>query len=251
MMINMTRVRAVVRKEFREYRRNKFIIYTMLMLPAIFLIIPLITIFNLPASTPIVGVRSAVGSVLLLMLVIPDVLPATIAAYSVIGERDQGTLEPLLTTPIRRDEFILGKALAAIVPTVIMSYLVFTVVVLSLRLGASAEVVHVLWQPAWFVAEVLFVPLLATWSTWVGTAISARSSDVRVAQQLGTFASLPVLALISLMSFQVIKPTILVALIIALSLEVIDIASWRIVSRMFNRERLLTGFKGNTDALNR
>jgi ABC-2 type transport system permease protein len=74
---------------------------------------------------------------------------------------------------------------------------------------------------------------------------------VRVAQQLGTFASLPVLALISLMSFQVIKPTILVALIIALSLVVIDIASWRIVSRMFNRERLLTGFKGNTDALNR
>jgi ABC-2 type transport system permease protein len=232
--INTTRVRAVVRKEFREYRRNKFIIYTMTTLPVIFLAIPLVTIFNLPASTPLVGVRSAVGSVLLLMLVIPDVLPATIAAYSVIGERDQGTLEPLLTTPIRRDEFILGKALAAIVPAVVMSYLVFAVAVTSLRLWAGAEVVHELWQPAWFVA---------TWSTWVGTAISARSSDVRVSQQLGTLASLPVLALTSLMSYQVIKPTVLVAVIIACSLVTIDIVAWRVVSKMFNRERLITGVK--------
>lgn len=247
MNINTVRVRAVVRKEFREYRRNKFIIYTMATLPVIFLVVPLVTIFNLPASTPLVDVKSAVGSLLLLMLVIPDVLPATIAAYSVIGERDQGTLEPLLTTPIRRDEFILGKALSAVVPAVVMSYLVFAVAVTSLRLWAGAEVVHELWQPAWFVAEVLFVPLLATWSTWVGTAISARSSDVRVSQQLGTLASLPVLALTSLMSFQVIKPTVLVAVIIAIALVVIDVAAWRIVSRMFNRERLIIGVKGQIE----
>jgi ABC-2 type transport system permease protein len=241
--VNMTRVRAVVRKEFREYRRNKFILYSMATLPLIFLIVPLATILNLPTSTPIAGVKGAVGSVLLLMLVIPDVLPATIAAYSVIGERDQGTLEPLLTTPIRRDEFVLGKAIASVLPAIAMSYLVFAVVVLSLRVGATPEVVHVMWQPAWFVAEILFVPLLATWSTWVGTAISARSSDVRISQQLGTLASLPVLALTSLMSFQVIKPTVAVALIIAGFLVVIDVGAWRVVSRMFDRERLITGKK--------
>jgi ABC-2 type transport system permease protein len=33
--------------------------------------------------------------------VVPAVIPASIAAYSVVGERDQGTLEPLLTTPVR------------------------------------------------------------------------------------------------------------------------------------------------------
>ncbi len=241
--INTTRVRAVVRKEFREYRRNKFIIYTMVTLPVIFLIVPLTSIFNLPATTPLAGIKGAVGSVLLLMLVMPDVLPATIAAYSVIGERDQGTLEPLLTTPIRRDEFILGKAIASIVPAVLMSYLVFIVVMTSLRLGANPRVVHEMWQPAWLVAEILFVPLLAAWSTWVGTAISARSSDVRISQQLGTLASLPVLAVTSLMSFQVIKPTVLVALTIAGALLAIDIAAWRVVSRMFDRERLITGVK--------
>lgn len=243
MKINTTRVRAVVRKELREYRRNKFILYTMATLPVIFLIIPLVSIFSLSPSTPVASVKGVVGSMLLLMLVIPVVLPATIAAYSVIGERDQGTLEPLLTTPIRRDEFVLGKAIASILPATLMSYLVFVVVMVSLRLGGTAEVVHQLWQPPWLVAEILFVPLLATWSTWVGTAISARSSDVRVAQQLGTLASLPVLALTSLMSFQVIKPTVLVAVIIATGLVLIDFAAWRLVSQMFDRERLITGKK--------
>ena len=54
------------------------------------------------ASTSSSTVRGVVGSVLLLMLIVPVILPAAISAYSVVGERDQGTLEPLLTTPVRR-----------------------------------------------------------------------------------------------------------------------------------------------------
>jgi hypothetical protein len=36
--------------------------------------------------------------------------------------------------------------------------------------------------------QLLFTPLLAGWSIWVGIARSVRSSDVRVAQQLGVLA---------------------------------------------------------------
>jgi len=248
MTISRTRVRAVLFKEMREYRRNRFIIYTMVTLPVVFMIAPLTSLFSLNPSTPLVVVKSAVGVTFLLLLIIPVVLPATISAYSVIGERDQGTLEPVLTTPIRRDEFILGKALAAVIPTVAMAYFVFIFVVIVLRVGASAVVVHAVWQPSWFVAELLFVPLLATWATWVGTAISARSSDVRVAQQLGTLASLPALGFTSLMSFQVLKPTVTVALIVALALVVIDVGAWRVVSRMFDRERLITGARAKVEA---
>ena len=162
--------------------------------------------------------RTQVAITLLLLLVIPVVLPATIAAYSVIGERDQGTLEPLLTTPMTREEFLLGKSLAATVPTVGVAYLFFIVLVVAIRLGAASIVAHDVWQPSWFLAELLFAPLLATWSVWVGTAISARSSDVRVAQQLGTLASLPALVLPLLMSLQVFKPTATTAVVIAVAL---------------------------------
>jgi ABC-2 type transport system permease protein len=58
-----------------------------------------------------------------------------------------------------------------------------------------------------FSSSLLFTPLLAGWSIWVGIAISARSADVRVAQQLGVFASLPPLVIVALMSLNVITPS--------------------------------------------
>jgi ABC-2 type transport system permease protein len=228
-------------KEFREYRRNRFIIYKMGTLPLIFTTLPVVSLFSIASTTAPSTVRTQVAITLLLLLVIPVVLPATIAAYSVIGERDQGTLEPLLTTPISREEFLLGKSLAATVPTVGVAYLFFIILVVAIRLGASSIVAHDVWQPSWFLAELLFAPLLAMWSVWVGTAISARSSDVRVAQQLGTLASLPALVLPLLMSLQVFKPTATTAVIIAVVLAAVDVVAWRIVSSMFDRERLITG----------
>jgi ABC-type Na+ efflux pump permease subunit len=230
-----------MRKEFREYRRNRFIIYTMATLPLIFTALPVITLFTIKATEAPSQVRTQVAITLLLLLVIPVVLPATIAAYSVIGERDQGTLEPLLTTPISREEFLLGKSLAATIPTVGVAYVFFIVLVVAIRLGATSVVAHAVWQPAWFLAELLFAPLLAAWSVWVGTAISARSSDVRVAQQLGTLASLPALVFPLLMSLQIFKPTVSVAIVVAVALIAIDVGAWRIVSKMFDRERLITG----------
>ncbi len=230
-----------MRKEFREYRRNRFIIYTMATLPLIFTALPVISLFSISSTADPSMVRTQVAITLLLLLVIPVVLPATIAAYSVIGERDQGTLEPLLTTPISREEFLLGKSLAATIPTVGVAYAFFAVLVVAIRFGAANVVAHDVWQPSWFLAELLFAPLLAAWSVWVGTAISARSSDVRVAQQLGTLASLPALVFPLLMSLQVFKPTVTVAVVVAVALAAIDVAAWRIVSRMFDRERLITG----------
>jgi ABC-2 type transport system permease protein len=44
--------------------------------------------------------------------------------------------------------------------------------------------------------KLLFTPLLAGWAIWVGIAVSARSTDVRVAQQLRTLATLPPLAIL-------------------------------------------------------
>ena len=89
--------------------------------------------------------------------------------------------------------------------------------------------------------QLLFTPLLAGWSIWAGIAISARSVDVRAAQQLGTLASLPPLAIVALMSLNVITPTLGLALGLAAALLVVDVLGWRAVAAMFDRERLVTG----------
>ena len=48
--VSRRRVVSVVRKEVREFRRNRFVIGTMAVLPLVFLITPMITIFRIPAS---------------------------------------------------------------------------------------------------------------------------------------------------------------------------------------------------------
>ena len=45
MSIDATRVRAVVRKELRDYRRKRSIVVTMAILPLLFLLEPVIAIF--------------------------------------------------------------------------------------------------------------------------------------------------------------------------------------------------------------
>jgi ABC-type transport system involved in multi-copper enzyme maturation permease subunit len=236
--INMRRVRAIVRKEFREYRRNRSLIWSMAIFPLIFCIQPLIAVFELPASAT--GLLTH-EHVLLYLLGIPALVPVFIAAYAVVGERQQGTLEPVLTTPIPREEFLLGKALAALLPSLVVAYAVFALFLACVGLLAQPPVASALIQVPDLLLQVLFTPLLAVWSIWVGIAISARSSDIRVAQQLSVLASLPSVLLVVLVALNVIPLTPGLAVGLAVVLLVLDGLGWRITSRLFDRERLVTG----------
>jgi ABC-type transport system involved in multi-copper enzyme maturation permease subunit len=236
--VSRRRVRAVFRKEVREYRRNGFIVLTMAIIPLIFLIQPLVVVFGLPAAA---GNELAHGHLLLYMLGIPALVPAAVAAYAVVGERQQGTLEPVLTTPVRREEFLLGKVLAALVPSVAIAYAVYAIFLACVGLFAQPAVASALIRGPDLLAQLLFTPLLAAWSIWVGIAISARSSDFRVAQQLGTLASLPTAVLAALVAFDVIHPTLGLALGFGAALVLVDGAGWRIMSAAFDPERLITG----------
>jgi ABC-type transport system involved in multi-copper enzyme maturation permease subunit len=238
MSMSKRRIRAIFRKELREYRRNGAIIATMAILPLVFLIQPLIDILVLPASAA--GTLSHENP-LLYLLGIPALVPAYIAAYSVVGERQQGTLEPVLTTPIRREEFLLAKALAALVPSLAVSYAVYAFFLACLELFARPGIAPALLHGPGILAQLLFTPLLAGWSIWVGIAISARSRDVRVAQQLGLLASLPSVAVTSLIAFNVIPVSLGLALGGAAALLLLNRLGWRITSATFDRERLITG----------
>jgi ABC-type transport system involved in multi-copper enzyme maturation permease subunit len=244
--MSLRRIRAVALKEMREYRRNRFIVGTMTAMPFVFLIAPTLTLFRIPASAASDLVRHQVGATSLLLLIVPAVIPPVISSYSVIGERDQGTLEPVLTSPIRRDELLLGKAVGAFLPSVGIAYVIYAIFVGAVRLGATPAVSAAVWHAPQVVAQLLFTPLLATWAVWVGIAVSSRSSDVRVAQQLATLGSLPALGFTALISFQVLTPSILLAVGLALALLAADVVAWRFVSRLFDRERLLTGARARS-----
>src|ERR1700691_3221509 len=99
--LDLARVVAVVRKELLDYRRKRSIVVSMLIFPILFLVEPVVAIFVAPPSGSPASLEKTVILPLLYMLLIAVVTPSTLAAYTIVGERDQGTLEPLLTTPIR------------------------------------------------------------------------------------------------------------------------------------------------------
>jgi len=229
---------AISRKELREYRRNRQIVVTMAVFPLLFSIYPAIEIFALPASA---AGALAGKQPLVYMLGIPAIVPATLAALSVAGERQQGTLEPVLTTPIRREEFLLGKALAALMPSLAISYGVFGVFAAAIELFAQPPVASAVLHGPELLTQLLFTPLVAALSIWIGIAISARSNDPRVAAQLSALASLPSVVVATVIAVGGLHVTLHLALILGAALLLLDALGWRIVSPMFNRERLITG----------
>ncbi len=238
MNVSRRRVRAMVIKELREYRRNRSLLWAMAIFPVVFCIQPLVVVFTLASSA---STELAHEHLLLYLLGIPALVPVFVAAYAVVGEREQATLEPMLSTPIRSDEFLLGKALAALIPSLAIAYAVYAIFLILVAAFGRPAVASALFQAPDLLAQVVFTPLLATWSIWVGIAISARSSDIRVAQQLGVVASLPSIFVVVLVAFNVIQPTLGLAVGGAVFLLVLDALGWRIASRMFDRERLVTG----------
>lgn len=238
MTLSARRIRAITRKELRELRHNPSIVGTMAVLPVIFIIAPLIAILGV-SSSQAGGLLS--GDPLAYMLGIPALVPATIAAYSVVGERQQGTLEPVLTTPIRREELLLGKALAAFIPALAVSYAVFVLFLACVALFSQPGVAPAVFQGQDLIAQLLFTPLIAAWAIWLGMAISTRTGEVRVAQQLGVVASVPSALVTALIAYDVIQITPVLVGFFAVLLLVLDVAGYRLVSRLFDRERLMTG----------
>ena len=242
MSFSWTRVGALLHKELRDYRRNRFVIGTMAATPVLFIILPTIQLIAANATGKNLSVH--VGLSLLYMLVIPVTMPSVVCAYSVVGEREQGTLEPVLTTPIRREEFLIAKALAAFVPTLVIAYAVFGIFLAVAALFAHPVIVSAIYAGPHVLVQLLFTPLLAGWAIWVGIAVSARSTDVRVAQQLSVLGSIAPLIIVALMSLNVITESAALAIGLAAALLAFDLLAWRVVAAMFDRERLVIGRRG-------
>jgi ABC-type transport system involved in multi-copper enzyme maturation permease subunit len=235
---------VILAKEFREYRRNKLIVGTMAGLPILFLVITLIPLLTIPAQLADRTAPALVGQALLMFLLIPVVLPTTIAAYAVIGEREQGTLEPLLTTPATDQEILMGKAVAATAPGIVLTWGLFGVFAGILAAFARPSILEATLRPETFAAIGFLSPVLGVLAIELALIISSRSSDIRVAQQLSALSVLPAVVVSAVFAYGVIDPSPGRYALVAIGLAGRDVAGWRVVTSVFDRERVLTRYGG-------
>jgi ABC-2 type transport system permease protein len=269
-VISLARIRVVVRKEWEEVFRNRLVLVTMLLAPILFVIIGLVSLFTTSAATrgqptgspeQMADLARTMGEVCLTMsvqacmiaymgrlyyglfLMLPVILPAAFASYSVVGEKTSHTLEPLLATPIRTSELLAAKALAAVIPAMLITWLAASVYMGGLIAMAPPGVVAVVLAPEWILALVALAPLLAVFGVTIAIIVSSRVDDPRSAQQIASLLVLPMLGAMvgqSIGVFVLDPPMVLAACGVMIAL---DAAVLWIAVRLFERENILTRWK--------
>jgi ABC-2 type transport system permease protein len=129
---------------------------------------------------------------LFFFMIYTGALPASLASYSMVGEKVERSLEPLLATPASDGEILLGKALAALLPPLLVMW-AGMVTLMALCDAYTHATLGYLYFPNWMAAVTVFglAPLLALMAVGFSVLCSARVSEVRTAQQLGALAAIP------------------------------------------------------------
>jgi ABC-2 type transport system permease protein len=77
-------------------------------------------------QSELVGTLQLLINLLMLMfMVLPAFLPTIIASYTLVGEKVNKSLEPLLATPTTDLKLLGGKTLSIFLPTMLASWLSF------------------------------------------------------------------------------------------------------------------------------
>ncbi len=131
-----------------------------------------------------------------LFLIVPLMVSAVLAADSFAGERDRGTLETMLHTPVRDRELYLAKLLASFLPALAVAWLGFAVFVLAANIAAWGVMGRVfLPTTRWLLLVGWVAPAAAALGLGLLVRLSIRARSAQEAQQLGSAVVLPVLVI--------------------------------------------------------
>jgi ABC-2 type transport system permease protein len=266
---SLRRIRIVIMKEWLDAFKNRYILLIGILLPLLLTALPLILLgVARTVSAQQLGVGSSLPAFLrqnpalhnlqpneifqaalanqfmLLFLILALPLPVAMAAYSVVGEKRDRSLEPLLATPISIPELLVGKGVASLVPGVVSTWLCFIIYLGVARLVVISDAVYsAIFNSTWLLAMFVLVPLLTLLSVSLGLMVSSRSNDPRAAEQLNTFVILPILVLFFSQLLGIAVVNNLTILVLAVLIFVVDVVFLRLAVQLFQRETILTRWK--------
>lgn len=262
----MNRILVVLRKEWLELRQDRLIIFGTFVPAVLITLLPLFGLWavrrapdapvrddniltaNNPALLGLTG--QEFGQVVLgqqlsiLFFILPLFIPSVIAAYSIVGEKMNRTLEPLLATPMRSWQLLLGKSLAALIPSVVVTWGLGGIFIAGIRsLAVSPRVVAGIISPGWVIVWALCTPLITLIVIALMVAISSRVNDPRTAQQLSSVLIVPLVgATIGQVTGKLVLSPV-AGLIATVLLGGLAAAAIWFANRLFQRETILTRWR--------
>jgi ABC-2 type transport system permease protein len=267
----MNRALALLGKELADLRQNLAIFLPSAIVTVVAILMPVMVAVVVPAATgerlsdsgdleialemykkdpamrslePEAAIQAYVFQYFLIMLVLAPITSAmSVAASSVIGEKQARTLEPLLVTPITTLELLGGKLLGALLPAMLVALVSLLLYLGVVAAVAASGVFSALLGPRTLAIVLLLGPLAALVALQLAICVSSRVNDARTAQQLGVFVILPIPALLLGQIFGGIELTGPVILWIALGLFIVNIGLMWVAIRLFDRETILTRWR--------
>ena len=262
--MNVSRVRAIVEKDWQELRRNRQVLAPVVLIPFLLgVLVPASMLMLLraggiealpPALLDTLGAGSSGGahtaalSELVaylftpLFLVIAAMIASITASPAIAGEKDRHTMEALLLTPVSVREVVTAKILATWIPATVASWgaaAVYMAVVVATTTGVPGVAWFATWQ--WLTVIIVGAPLTAFAVVAAITRVSMRAKSMQGAQAVSGLTVLPV-------AFTLFTDTRLIldagpgtfAVVTAVALGVCAALYWWCVSS-FDPERLVTG----------
>ena len=267
----MTRVLALLSKELIDLRQNPAVFLTAALTGVLSMIIPFFVAIIVPAVTgerlsdssdfeialemyksqpgareldPEGAIQAWIFQTFLIFMMITPVAGAiSIAAYSVVGEKQARTLEPILATPISTLELLAAKVLGALLPALVLAIGTFAVYVAGIAVAARPGVYRVLLMPRSLTLVFVLAPLASLAALQLAVCVSSRVNDARTAQQIGSLVILPIVGLMVAQLTGVVQMTPAVTTAGALALVVLNAALLRLAAALFARESILTRWR--------
>jgi ABC-type Na+ efflux pump permease subunit len=240
---------VVASKDLAIFRRKRSILYSLVIVPIMVAVLfPTVIVIagrNGGRAMSATALGILLPSFAFFWLILAGVIPTTLASYSIVGEKVEKCLEPLLATPTTDGEILLGKGIAAFLPPIV-AILGGATLFMALVDLVTQNTLGYLYFPNWNEGIVLFVmvPIAAVISVEWNIIISSRVSDVRIAQQLGALLALPLGGIyvsgeVNLISLGDTTNLLIIAGVMA----AIGVLLLPIARATFNREQILTKWR--------
>ncbi|HEX3026786.1 MAG TPA: ABC transporter permease subunit [Clostridia bacterium] len=175
----------------------------------------------------------------MLFLMIPLMASSVSAACSFVGEKERGTLESLLLTPMKIRQIFHAKVLGCIVIsaiTTVVSFVVFSAVtaVGDLMLGLPFFL-----DWSWLVLVFLLAPGCTVFGVVFMVLVSGKSKNYMESVQTSGYIVLPVVLLFIGQLTGLFRLGAFALLCVSLALFVLDAILWTVCSRLFTPDKLL------------
>jgi ABC-2 type transport system permease protein len=258
-------------KEMRDARRNPYLLPGYLVLPPVAIFLPVIltalapmilavdpndpmtkAIIRIAATTPEfqgLGEEEAITrfflrNLIALYFIFPVGLSSIAAAFSIVAEKQQRTLEPILAAPIADRDFLLGKLVAAVLPAIVLTWVSALLAIVMVDIIGWRLYGRILLPDSfWLLGIGVLAPLLGIASVLASMRISAKLTDPQAANQATALVIIPgFMLLIGLFGkLLALSLAAVVAACVAILGVCIVLFMWNL--RGFQREEILTRWK--------